>query len=1049
MSNENSSNINKRKIFSSKYQRKYGLIIEENKNNIYPRITYFNRFKKENLSSNNITLNSKKAKSFNSKNIKILEVNLSPMTNEYIKEKISPKFFSSKNSSIKLTDKSNFGSSIKLNKNKKNKIINFKTTFNSLKKSQLILRKIDLELNNIINNKYKKKLNLKTFSSKSRNILTNNIIKNIKIDEFNNNKILSNNENYKLKRKANVFKKNLSEINIDNFFRKIVYFNKKNDLISKDKIINLIQNEKNIINEFKKENKNNIKEFINSNKFSENLKKIKKANNNNRKIKNIQISSPFNISKSEKNLFYKTNYNFRNLNSEKINKIINKDIDIKTNYNVEDDEYEQDNNVDNYIRKKNYITCINFFKNLKNVDNNSGTENEIIKYSTINSFTNLSDMNFPLKNNFIQTAIKSSTNEYNNKNLINNNWENQLINSKISLFKIKKNKKNNHFNEKKRRSSIIAGYLSNFNNKSEKYFNNILFNNKQNSNTISQSIENSKEFYPEKFNNLKIKRNSINIDFNFKNNFEFLVNKLKQENKLKNIGLDPSKNETKNQTIFNSNIKHEKENKLINNINNQQEKLIENKVSNINIIYEENEKEKNDYISKNIYFSLVNNKNKKLEQKIKNNDIFKYLNHNTNQINDKDKQIHNKNIKSTYFNINKNFEFNKKNNFNNRKNKKKNTKKSLENQNKEKNDKNEIKNEKVKDKENKIELKNSNIDKKETTVQKKEIVLENNISNNYISILNHDKIENKEKYKKIKEFKDKTIVNIFNIVNKILEEKNLELNFENLTKFLLIEDYKKYVSILKVLLEKEREISELSKSEKIKDDEIIKYLLRIFSDKYSSFCIKPKNDNNLKEISNINDNQSISSTLLKLLNESNSNILSHKIDSTLIKINKDTTQRKYTEEAKINNYDNNYSKFKSSPKKKKIKVKNNKTIKQFLNEDFTNEEQKKKKFLYQKLCLTDELKYEIEIADDEEVKKGFKALLAQIEALKNDDIMIYIKSIRDKYEIFKMEMKKSANVREQEERINYFLNELIFERENIQQLKKLKKKKFPLEDYRF
>ena len=79
-----------------------------------------------------------------------------------------------------------------------------------------------------------------------------------------------------------------------------------------------------------------------------------------------------------------------------------------------------------------------------------------------------------------------------------------------------------------------------------------------------------------------------------------------------------------------------------------------------------------------------------------------------------------------------------------------------------------------------------------------------------------------------------------------------------------------------------------------------------------------------------------------------------------------------------------------------------------MNEDFTNEEQKKKKILYQKLCLTDELKYEIEIADDEEVKKGFKALLDQIEALKNDDIMIYIKSIRDKYEIFKMEMKKSA-----------------------------------------
>ena len=78
-------------------------------------------------------------------------------------------------------------------------------------------------------------------------------------------------------------------------------------------------------------------------------------------------------------------------------------------------------------------------------------------------------------------------------------------------------------------------------------------------------------------------------------------------------------------------------------------------------------------------------------------------------------------------------------------------------------------------------------------------------------------------------------------------------------------------------------------------------------------------------------------------------------------------------------------------------------MKQFLSEGLEDEEKQKKEFLYQKLNLTKELKYQIEITHDEEGKGRFQMLLDQIEALKNDDIMEYIKFIHEKYENYKKE----------------------------------------------
>ena len=103
----------------------------------------------------------------------------------------------------------------------------------------------------------------------------------------------------------------------------------------------------------------------------------------------------------------------------------------------------------------------------------------------------------------------------------------------------------------------------------------------------------------------------------------------------------------------------------------------------------------------------------------------------------------------------------------------------------------------------------------------------------------------------------------------------------------------------------------------------------------------------------------------------------------------------------------------------------------------------------QKVSLTNELIYQIEITHDIEGKGRFQILLDQIQALKNDNLKDYIKSIREKYENLKKEMKKLISAREKEERINYFINGLIDERANINKLKKITGKNVTLEDYKF
>ena len=114
-------------------------------------------------------------------------------------------------------------------------------------------------------------------------------------------------------------------------------------------------------------------------------------------------------------------------------------------------------------------------------------------------------------------------------------------------------------------------------------------------------------------------------------------------------------------------------------------------------------------------------------------------------------------------------------------------------------------------------------------------------------------MDNKQKLILIKKYKEKSVDNLYTIVKENLEEnKELTLNIETLISFLIIKSYKKYINIMKLLTAKGRMISGLNdapiNADNIKDEEIIKYILRLFSDESSSYYLidKSKNiDNNI------------------------------------------------------------------------------------------------------------------------------------------------------------------------------------------------------------
>ena len=262
----------------------------------------------------------------------------------------------SRNSSKRLTGKIKSNLSLNSKKEKFNTIFNFKTTSESPKSVKLFLRKIDSELINIIIKRKKKKLtNLKTFDNNfNNNLQIEDNFKTSKTEEINNNEILSQNENnYKSKKNKRMIKTNYIEQKIDKIFRKIYYYNQKNDLISKENIINLNQKEENSLINYKITKRDKQKKLLNKNKITGNVNPKIKLNNN-LQVKNTSILNKLNKAKAEINSL--RNENFFDDKNKKLNKnkIINKDMNLKANYNVEDDTKENEKNVDNYDSQRDF-----------------------------------------------------------------------------------------------------------------------------------------------------------------------------------------------------------------------------------------------------------------------------------------------------------------------------------------------------------------------------------------------------------------------------------------------------------------------------------------------------------------------------------------------------------------------------------------------------------------------------------------------------------------------------------------------------------------------
>ena len=956
---------------------------------------------------NSNPLNRKKEKYSNFKNMKISDIVINSEKNEYINENFKSKLNPSRNHLFRLTDRNNSDLSHTSSKSNKDRIFSFKT-INTSTKPKLFLRKFELELNKLINKKYNKKLiNLKTFGNKFNNKQKENNYNNIKSLDINRNKILSKSEKFLSKDNKKIIKKNYSGKNFDKILRKIIYFNQKNDLIAKKDIINLIQQEENSLNIRCERERNKIpKSKMNS--LSEKKQIL---------INPLFLPNPINKAKSEINLFQKTD----NLYNKKLRlKNINKKINLKTNYNEEYDLYDNENNIDNYVKSKKYSSIINYFKSLyENEKNKLGNKKELDEFNNINSFTDIN--NFP---------SNETSEDQDNKNEIFKKRKSDVSNKKFSFSKFN--------NSSKKRKSIVEGYLLNYNINSEKYLNSILKErNKAQLNFMNQNKDSSKEFISE-FEDILIEKKKVrssyhnylfdpfenNVNFNFKNN---------------NIGFD-------------SNFPNHFSKKNLEIQENNKQKLNEKDLSKMKIIYEVNEQEKNNNNEyRNNYFSINNknikNKNKKIE---KNKDIVKYIN------DSKYGKPPEKEVKKNSQGNNKYsyFYFNNQNNLNkqilteiNKYNFSRNNNSPLNHANtqniKEKNDLNEVNKEEEKDKKENKKKDNLKLDSGQDNnkIRKRSIELNTDISIKELSVLDSNKIDVKEKFRLIKEYKDKAIFLIFTIVTQYLKKnQELQMNIENLIKFMLIDNYKKYVNILKILIDKERSMSLIAKSEKVKDTEIFKYIHRIFSDRYSPYYIKPKKDNQTTNKSN--DEQTNNLHLLNLLIENNENVLSHKKSQSIIKteekIPKKETLRKKKE------YE--IEKQKPKLKLKKKSVGKRMTIKEFLQDKYDDEEKHKKDYLKQKLSLTNELKYQIQITNEEEGKRRFKNLLNQIETLKHNDIADYINFIHEKYGIYKNEINKLVNVREKEQRINYFINDLIDERDILKKLKKIKERNFSFEN---
>ena len=111
--------------------------------------------------------------------------------------------------------------------------------------------------------------------------------------------------------------------------------------------------------------------------------------------------------------------------------------------------------------------------------------------------------------------------------------------------------------------------------------------------------------------------------------------------------------------------------------------------------------------------------------------------------------------------------------------------------------------------------------------------------------------------------------------------------------------------------------------------------------------------------------------------------------------------------------------------KKFVKKKKAQKDLEFISQD------EKKILLMNEINLTNEIRYQISIANDKESKEKFKNLLNKIESLRNLSGDEYVKSLKQNFTMFKDEAEEILKAKEIEERLNGFIDDLNYQRNNL------------------
>ena len=267
---------------------------------------------------------------------------------------------------------------------------------------------------------------------------------------------------------------------------------------------------------------------------------------------------------------------------------------------------------------------------------------------------------------------------------------------------------------------------------------------------------------------------------------------------------------------------------------------------------------------------------------------------------------------------------------------------------------------------------------------------------------------------------NKHLFQIFEYISKNISDIDT-FKKEDLIKLLIDRDFRNQFRLLKDQIVKlrelerdslEREGKDKNKKIYIRDMEIINYIFRYIKDKNSLFyksiykrIKKEQEEENKFEGKNNYDK------MFDLLNQSSKDLSKKRVFSLYSK-----RKREYAEDK------GSYHKHNS---KKFVKKKVAGGGLEFISQD------EKKKLILSEINLTNEIRYQISIANDKESKEKFKNLLNKIEALRNLSGDEYVKSLKDNFLMFKEEADEILKAKEIEERLNGFIDDLNYQRNNL------------------